>query len=256
MPSRPASSRANPVTPPRTGTGRASGASPVASPRKFDFKTIKKNNAISQPKRETRATTTRVMECTHQVDSKDPDGFKAGDPTGNYLFVFNPAWGLNEPAKDAVQRLAYSKDWVSSFKVNLKGYVVKVHTPTQARKMHTALRVLDPEMPEALDVGNFADPHMDMITLVNLNLPETKYTPAHTNVTALMLQGDTYALYKTLRELGFDFVRGVHGMEGVNAWVRVMESGEVGVQAEVKSMLMEEGWVVDESEGDAAEWSE
>ena len=39
MPSRATPSRANPVTPPRTSTGRASGASPVASPRKFDFKT-------------------------------------------------------------------------------------------------------------------------------------------------------------------------------------------------------------------------
>ena len=40
-----------------------------------------------------------------------------------------------------------------------------------------------------------------------------------------MLDGHTYPLYKVLRDLDYDFVRGVHNNEGVDRWVRVVAQG-------------------------------
>ena len=116
---------------------------------------------------------------------------------------------------------------------------------------------VDAALPEVLNVGDFCAPEMTIVTVDHLNVPETKANPEHTNVKALMLQGYSYPLYKQLRELGYDFVRGVHGQEGVNAWVRVVEPHEsvTALAAAAAAMLDEEGWSIDLAAGDAAEWA-
>lgn len=230
----------------KPSTTASSAATP---PRRFDFKSIKKS-APTTPSRTNRATTTKIHKARYQ------SGDKQGEETGKILFVFNPRWGLNDEAKEAVKMLAYGKDDVSSFNKDLGGFYIQVHSPKQALKMHDALRALDADLPEVLDVGDIAEPQITIVTVNHLNVPETKAKPESTNVTALMLQGYSFPLYKHLRELDYDFVRGVHGHAGVNAWVRVVEASEsvAALEAAAKAMLAEEGWSVDVAVGDAAEW--
>ena len=55
-----------------------------------------------------------------------------------------------------------------------------------------------------------------------------------------------------------EFVKSVHGMEGVNRWVRVHDDKEdtAKMQKELEAKLNEEGWRVDFAVGDAAEWED
>ena len=116
--------------------------------------------------------------------------------------------------------------------------------------MHKALRELDDALPDDLDLAGWEEPEITAAKLTNLNLPDAE------GVTATMLDGDTYPLYKKMRPLGFEFVRGVHGKEDVNRWVRVHDDREdiAKMQKELEAMLNEEGWRVDFAVGDAANW--
>ena len=71
-----------------------------------------------------------------------------------------------------------------------------------------------------------------------------------------MLDGYTYPLYRDLRKLKYDFVRGVHGKGGFNRWVRVVGEKEqaAALEKEVATFLETEGWQVETDEADAAEW--
>ena len=83
-----------------------------------------------------------------------------------------------------------------------------------------------------------------------------KQNEEQNNVTALMLDGFSYPLYKDLRALGYDFVRGVHNIEGINRWVRVVKASEAQkAEKETAVALIERGWEVSKSAGDAAEWN-
>ena len=79
-----------------------------------------------------------------------------------------------------------------------------------------------------------------------------------TEASSIMAPRYTYPLYKTLRPLGYEFVKGVHGKDGVNRWVRVHDDKEdaAKMQSELERKLNEEGWRVDFAVGDAAEWDE
>ena len=85
--------------------------------------------------------------------------------------------------------------------------------------LHCA-RSIVPAMPEKLDVGDWEDPLITMVTLTNLNVPSTKGNERMEGVTAMMLDGYTYPLYKKLRALSYNSVRGVHDKNCVNRWVR------------------------------------
>lgn len=113
--------------------------------------------------------------------------------------------------------------------------------------MHNALRDLDSGMEATLDTGDWEAPEVTVVHLTNLDLPETSKAPAQDEVEACMLEGYTYPLYKQLRGLKFDFVRGVHGKEGYNRWVRVVGDSEsaAAIDKEVTVMLEKEGWHVD-----------
>ena len=89
-------------------------------------------------------------------------------------------------------------------------------------------------------------------------MPSTKANERMEGVTAMMLDGYTYPLYKKLRALSYDFVRGVHDKNGVNRWVRgVSDAKEAArVEKETATMLQGEGWRVASAAGNAADWEE
>ena len=166
--------------------------------------------------------------------------------------MFNSRWGLNDQAKVKVKEHAYGKDEVGSFSKSLDGFPIKVHAPKQATRMHKALRELDDALPDDLDLGGWEEPEITAVKLTNLNLPDAQ------GVTATMLEGYTYPLYKKMRSHGYDFIRSVHGKEGVNRWVRVHETNEdtEKMQTELQAMLEEEGWRMERAVGNAEDWGD
>ena len=74
-----------------------------------------------------------------------------------------------------------------------------------------------------------------------------------------MLDGFTYPLYKVLRALKYDFVRGVHGKHEcttslAGSWVRVTEDGESATaREEGDRVLLKYGWSVDTAAAGAAD---
>lgn len=245
------------MPPARKKSSQASSSS-SSGPKPFNFKSVKRDKSStggggSGGARPSRPTTTRVHECTYQSGHE-----REGEVTGNRDFLFNPRWGLNEPAKEAVSKHAYGKDEVRSFSKELDGFPIRVHAPKQAMRMHSALRALDDTMREDLDLGGWSEPEVTAATLTNLDLPATKTQSPRDGVTATMLEGYTYPLYKKLRPLGYDFFHGVHGKKGVNRWVRVHKDKEdvAKMQEELETMLNEEGWRIDFAVGNAADWSE
>jgi len=236
-------------------------ASASSTPARVNFKKIKRDKSSSAgaassfsgvraSSNSSEPTTTRVQKAVHQ------SGDKEGEESDNMLFIFNPRKGLNDQAIEAVRGHRYGKDDVSKFNRELKGFHIRVVNPKQAQRMHDSLRAIDSALPQALDVGGFEAPVITIYTLDNLNLPATRDNEAHEGVTALMLDGYTYPLYKKLRALGYDFVRGVHNHEGVNKWVRVVVGKEsaAALNRDVTKVLEDEGWRVDAESGDAAEW--
>ena len=124
--------------------------------------------------------------------------------------------------------------------------------------MHAALHQLDSQMSSApLQLDGLEAPLVTVVTIENVDLPKTKWSEAQEGVTALMLEGFTYPLYKKLRGLDYDFVRGVHNRDGVNRWCRVVEASEAaGAEKETAELLRENGWDVETAAGDAADWPE
>lgn len=231
-------------------------SSSSSGPKPFNFKSVKRDKTSTgggggDGARQSRPTTARVHKCQYQEGHE-----RAGEDTGNRDLLFDPRWGLNEKAKEEVAKHAYGKDVVRTFNKELGGFPVRVHAPKQAMRMHDALRKLDATMREDLDLGDWTEPEVMAATLTNLDLPATKTHAKREGVTATMLDGYTYPLYKKLRPLGYDFVRDVHGKEGVNRWVRVHEDKEdaAKMQQALEAMLNEEGWRVDFAVGDAACW--
>ena len=195
-------------------------------------------------------TTARVHRCIAQ------SGENEGKPTKNHVFVFNPRYGLNDKAVEAIKEHRLGKDEVSSFKKDLKGFMIKVYSPKQAQDMHAALRKLDDGTAATLELAGLVAPEITAITVSNLDLPASGDAPEQDGVTAIMLDGFTYPLYKVLRALKYDFVRNVHGKEGINRWVRVVGEGEsaTALEKEVTEALLKYGWSVDTAAGDAADW--
>merc|ERR1719399_117300 len=120
-------------------------------------------------------------------------------------------------------------------------------------------------MTAELDVSDFEVPTMHVITVSNLDLPsvmtnDAVITEAREGAKALMLDGFTYPLYKTLRNCDYEYYRGIHGREGIDRWVRVLEDlPMIQHQAEVeiiKELLEKKGWAVETSVADAAEWED
>lgn len=217
----------------RKSSSSTAAAAAVAKPKPkaFSFKSISrdkpsKNSATSSSStsgdaRTSKPTTARVHECVIQ------SGDRAGDKSDNFIYVFNPRFGLNDEAKEAVQVHAYPGDTVGSFKKDLGGFTVRVHNPSQAQRMHAALRVLDESMDADLDMASLKAPEVKLVRVSNIDLPETKYHDRREGVTVIMLEGYTYPLYKILRKDGHcDFVRAVHDKPGVNKWVRVLSKTE------------------------------
>jgi len=234
-----------------------------SKPAKFDFKTLKRDKTGGSGgggggggnyARESAPTKAYVHKAKFQ------SGDREGEDTGNRLFVFNPRKGLNDKAIAAVKALAHGKDDVSGFKKDLKGFTIKVHAPKQATAMHEALRKLDKDTSVSLDgIRGWEEPEVTVITLANVDLPATEKAESQTGVTAIMLDGFTYPLYKILRnELGYDFVRGVHNREGINRWMRVVVDGEAAadLEKEISAAFIERGWNVKTAAADAAEWDE
>ena len=93
-------------------------------------------------------------------------------------------------------------------------------------------------------------------TVSNLDLPATKANDEQEGITGLMLDGYTYPLWKKLRALKYDFIHGVHNLDGVKRWVRIVHPGEDAkkLDQEVSKMLCEEGWEAVSKNSDASTW--
>ena len=94
----------------------AASSSKSSAPAAFNFKGMKrqKTSATSSPaapqrRRETSPTTAWVRRTVYQ------SGEKEGEPTNNWLFVFNPRYGENDNAKAAVEQHTLGSDTVSGF---------------------------------------------------------------------------------------------------------------------------------------------
>ena len=97
-----------------------------------------------------------------------------------------------------------------------------------------------------------------MVTVSNLNVPSTKDNERMEGVTAMMLDGYTYPLYKKLHALKYDWVKGMHDKNGIKRWVRVVRDAKEAAQVEKETaaMLRDEGWRVASAAGNAADWEE
>lgn len=239
----------------------ASQAAGASAQTEFNFKKLKRatddgaasSSASARPAQKSKPTTTRVTQAVYQ------SGDRAGEPVENsFLFVFNPRKGKNDVAIDAVKAHAYPGDDVSKFKRDLDGFCVKVHNPKQGQRMQSSLREIDSALSQTLDVGELTAPEVTIVTVKNVDLPETRANEAQTGVTALMLDGYTYPLYKKLRPAGYDFVRDVHGLERVNRWMRVVGADDNAdkLRDEVSALLTDEGWSVKTEWADASKWTD
>merc|ERR1712070_382946 len=92
-------------------------------------------------------------------------------------------------------------------------------------------------------MGDFEAPVVNVVTFQNLDLPGTSKDGPHEGVEAVLLDGYTYPLYKQLRNIKFDFVRGVHNKAGMDRWVKVVPDGETAEE-------------VTREVADAADWLE
>jgi len=244
----------------------AAGKKPAAAkagsskPKSFDFKSMKRASGgggggssgsfVPSANRDAKPTTARARRTKYQ------SGDKTGEDTNNWIFCFNPKFGTNDAAKAAVEPHALGGDKISGFNKDLDGFTVRVYAPKQVEDMHGALRELDAEMSAKVELDGLVAPEMTIVTVENVDLPATKAAEEQEGVLALMLEGNAYPLYKKLRPLGYDFVRGVHGKEGINRWVRVVKGAADATKAEkeTSAVLQECGWDVDTAAADAADW--
>merc|ERR1712070_176700 len=189
-------------------------------------KNMKRDEAGRSGSTSTQTTTNALKPSQAWIQkSKYQSGDKEGEDTNTWLYVMNPAKGLNDRALEAITALLYPGDKISTFNKQLNGFATRVHTPKQAKTFHSALRAIDSKLPD-LDLKNMEAPDVNVVSLEHVNLPETNTNGAKENVTAVMLDGFTYPLYKKLRKLEFDFVRGVHGSPGANRWVREVKDDD------------------------------
>jgi len=250
----------------RKSTSKPAAASSSNKPKSFNFKSMRRDSASSA-----RASSFSSARSAGPRSDKPTTGFarrtkyqegdNKGEDTNNWLYVFNPAHGVdNEHAKEVVMKHALGGAQISGFKKDLGGFTVRVCAPQQVRDMHAALRELDDKMAEDVDLDGLEAPELTIVTVSNLDLPATKAHPAdeHEGVTALMLEGYSYPLYRQLRKFGYDFYRGVHGKDGINRWCRVVKSASDAARAEKETitLLKDHGWDVDTAAGDARDWPE
>merc|ERR1712159_696861 len=174
---------------------------------------------------------------------------------------FNPRYGYNEQAKDAITKLCLKGDEVKSFNRELDGFPVRVHSPAQAQSMHEAIRALPhgaEDLPEELDVGDWEPPEVTILTVHNVtyNTRQASYT----NVTAVMLESDTslYPLKEELKPIGFQFAYNVHAQTGMNKWMLCVREGVTidSIERAVINVLDKHGWAHDTAETDAGVWGE
>lgn len=245
----------------------------VAAPKKpsFSFKSIKKNssNGSSSPSgassssapssyRSDKPTKTSLHEAIIQ------SGDREGEKSGRRYFVVNPRYGLNDAAKELLEPHVLKVDKIRPFNKDLGGFPVLVHAPKQAQEMHTALRNgLDrgkTDLPEKLNVGSWTrGPTVTVVTLHNVDIKTRDQE--HAEVTALMLESEAsvYPIKEHLKkDVEYEFVRGVHGKNGIDKWVRVVEDSENTadlVKATAK-VLADRGWQCETAELDAADWED
>ena len=116
---------------------------------------------------------------------------------------------------------------------------MRVYAPKQVEDMHAALHELDHRMSDDVELDGLEMPQLTIVTVNNLDLPSTKANPdEQEGVTALMLEGFSYPLYRQLRKIGYDFYRDVHGQEGINRWCRVVKSAADMAKAEKETVVM------------------
>ena len=101
-------------------------------------------------------------------------------------------------------------------------------------------------------------PEITIVTVSNLDLPATTQNEEQEGVTALMLDGFSYPLYRHLRKIGYDFYRGVHSQEGINRWCRIVKGATDAAAAERATIatLKECGWAIDTAAGNATDWED
>merc|ERR1719399_1786227 len=243
-------------------TAKSSAAS-SSKPKSFNFKSMRRDSSAARassfsnargaaPKRD-KPTTGAARRTKYQ------SGDNEGEYTNNWVYAFDPAYGLNDDAKEAVKPHILGGDEISAFKKELGGFTVRVYAPKQVHDMHASLRELDDKMAEDVDLDGLEAPELTVVTITNLDLPATKANPVEQEgVTALLLEGYSYPLYKHLRKIGYDFYRGVHGKEDIKRWCRVVSSPSEATKAEKETvaLLKEYGWEADTAAGDANEWDD
>ena len=126
---------------------------------------------------------------------------------------------------------------------------MRVHTAKQVQDSLVKFKALDPNLIEECDLSLINTPKITIVTLHNLCLnPPTKEDHA------LMLDGFTVPLQKLMRSLEWDYVRNLHGQEGLDRWVRTYPS-EANLKADeflVAKEIHAQGWDVDMAELDFA----
>ena len=149
-------------------------------------------------------------------------------------------FGHNAAAKAILATLLYSE--APRWNPDLKCYTFKVHTASQAKEINTALRALDgheADLPENADLAVFDGKEPPMIRLIPQDLT---HGPTSLSQQVIVLDGDTYPLRDTIKELGFQFTRNFNGEDGVNVWVAPEDTTDNDL---VINTIQEKGWKMD-----------
>ena len=101
-------------------------------------------------------------------------------------------------------------------------------------------------------------PTVMVITLHNVDVPT--YDEHYTGVTALLLDAERslYPIKEKIKDIGYSYVRGVHGKEGVDRWMRVVtgNGAAAALEKEIVELLAEEGYRAESHEANAATWED
>jgi len=239
---------------------KSAASSSKATTKPFDFKSIKKDKPSAKKggdssKRVDKPTRTKVQRSVIQ------SGEREGELGNNWYFIFNPRFGLNDKAIEAVQKLAGKGDEVGKYNKGFDGFPVRVATPKQAQAMHDALRASLPrgsdDLPEELEVNGFEAPVVTAVTLANVTYSTRE--DSYNEVTAIMLDGaNVYPIKEDLKsECNFAFSYGVHGHAGVNRWMARVDDRDVpALQKKLAKVLAEKGYECELAEADAADWED
>merc|ERR1719399_1496035 len=174
-------------------TAKSSAAS-SSKPKSFNFKSMRRDSSAARassfsnargaaPKRD-KPTTGAARRTKYQ------SGDNEGEYTNNWVYAFDPAYGLNDDAKEAVKPHILGGDEISAFKRELGGFTVRVYAPKQVHDMHAALRQLDSNMADEVELDGLEAPEITIVTVANVDLPPTSSNAeVQEGVTALMLEG-------------------------------------------------------------------